>query len=145
MMVFTNSNDIPTIGTSLTGYVKTTYDTLVKAFGEPTDTGSSWYGEGDPPFYANYEDGDKVTAEWTLAFAVGGGDPDDGGMDDSASVIATVYDYKETYTPLIEYNWHVGGHDNNALRFVEARLAEVENEEEVNRRDVKNGLYGDVI
>ena len=130
MMVFTNSDQVPTIGTSRIGTIETTYDTLVKAFGEPTDTGASWLGKGDPPFYADYEEGDKVTAEWTLAFAVGGGDPEDGGMDDSASVIATVYDYKTGYTPMEEYNWHVGGlmdsQGNNALRFVEARLAEVE-------------------
>jgi hypothetical protein len=126
MMAFTNSDRVPVVGTSLTGYVKTTYKKLVEAFGEPTDTGSSWLGKGSPPYYADYDAGDKVTAEWVLAFAVGGGDPDDGGMDDSASVIATVYDYKTGYTPMEEYNWHVGGFDNNALRFVEMRLAEVE-------------------
>ena len=126
MMTFTNSDRIPVIGTSLTGYVKTTYDALVKAFGEPTDVGASTLGKGDPPYYADYDAGDKVTAEWVLAFAVGGGDPEDGGMDDSDCVIATVYDYKTGWTPMEEYNWHVGGFDQNALRFVEMRLAEAE-------------------
>ena len=69
-MVFTNSDRIPVVGTSLTGYVKTTYDALVKAFGEPTDVGASTLGKGDPPYYADYDAGDKVTAEWVLAFAV---------------------------------------------------------------------------
>ena len=129
MIVFTNSDRVPTIGTSRIGTIETTYDTLVKAFGEPTDTGASWLGKGKPPFYADYEDGDKVTAEWNLAFAVGGGDPEDGGKVEDY-VIATVYDYKTGYTPMEEYNWHIGGlmdsQGNNALRFVEARLAEVE-------------------
>ena len=60
MMTFTNSDQVPTIGTSRIGTIETTYDTLVKAFGEPTDTGASWLGKGDPPFYADYEEGDKV-------------------------------------------------------------------------------------
>tara|TARA_B100002003_G_scaffold154488_1_gene143281 strand:- start:1323 stop:1718 length:396 start_codon:yes stop_codon:yes gene_type:complete len=127
MIVFTNSDRVPTIGTSRIGTIETTYDTLVKAFGEPTDTGASTLGKGDPPYYADTMwGGDKVTAEWVLAFAVGGGDPEDGGMDDSDCVIATVYDYKTGCTPMEKYNWHVGGFDQNALRFVEMRLAEAE-------------------
>ena len=123
MMVFENSDRIPVVGTSRVGTVETTYDTLVKAFGKPTDVGASTLGKGDPPYYADYDAGDKVTAEWVLAFAVGGGDPEDcSNIEDY--VIATVYDYKTGYTPMEEYNWHVGGFDQNALRFVEMRLAE---------------------
>ena len=70
-------------GTSLQGYIKTTYDDLVEVFGEPRYTG------GD----------DKVTTEWDLEFEV-----------DDEYVVATIYDWKLDETPFDEYRWHIGGH-----------------------------------
>ena len=70
-------------GTSLQGYIKTTYDEIVEVFGEPRYTG------GD----------DKVTTEWDLEFEV-----------DDEYVIATIYDWKLDKTPFGEYRWHIGGH-----------------------------------
>jgi len=69
-------------GTSLRGYVKTTYTDLVAIFGEPQ------------------RGGDKTTAEWVVIFGRG-----------KDKVVATIYDWKEYDTPMGEYNWHVGGHD----------------------------------
>ena len=71
-------------GTSLQGYVKTTYDEIVEIFGEPRHTSS-----GD----------DKITAEWNLEFDV-----------DDECVIATIYDWKVGETPLGKHRWHIGGH-----------------------------------
>ena len=153
-MMFVNDADMKIVGTSLQGYVSATYNELVTAFGEPGSTGGSWMGQGTPPFYADYDAGDKVTAEWMLAFAVAGGDPEDcdGGIDKCDSVVATIYDYKTGYTPMELYDWHVGGNDQDAVRFVQSRLDEVserkelkEHLEEVHRRDVKHGLYSDVV
>ena len=70
-------------GTSLQGYIKTTYDEIVEVFGEPRYTG------GD----------DKVTTEWDLEFEV-----------DDEYVVATIYDWKLDETPFGEYRWHIGGH-----------------------------------
>ena len=79
-------------GTSLQGYVKTTYSEIVDIFGEPRYTSS-----GD----------DKVTAEWDLEFEVGG-----------EYVTATIYDWKLGETPFGEYNWHIGGFSTQAPHIV---------------------------
>lgn len=79
-------------GTSLMGYIKTTYDEIVEVFGEPRYTSS-----GD----------DKVTAEWNLEFEVGG-----------EYVTATIYDWKLGETPFGEYNWHIGGFSAQAPHIV---------------------------
>lgn len=75
-------------GTSLRGYVESTYDELVKIFGQPT------YGPDD-------NGGDKVTCEWVLTFEDG--------------TVATIYDWKLYYTPTDLYSWHIGGYDMNAV------------------------------
>ena len=49
---FINSIDIDTNGTYLQGYVETTYDELVKRFGEPT----------------SLHNNDKINCEWCLKF-----------------------------------------------------------------------------
>jgi hypothetical protein len=67
--------------TSYQGKIKTTYDVLVKVFGEPE--------------YGPDEDYDKITCEWNIEF-------DDG-------TIATIYDWKTKSTPRGEYTWHIGG------------------------------------
>ena len=79
-------------GTSLMGYIKTTYSEIVEVFGEPRYTSS-----GD----------DKVTAEWNLEFEVGG-----------EYVTATIYDWKLGETPFGEYNWHIGGFSAQAPHIV---------------------------
>ena len=80
-----NSEAVNVNGTSLRGKIKTTYDELVKKFGEPTLRG-----------------GDKVTSEWNLDFYV----EDDGEED---YVTATIYDWKMDSTPYGEATWNIGG------------------------------------
>jgi len=97
-MKFENSQDYTLAnGTSLQGYILTTYDNLVKIFGEP------WHGPD-----SNLDD--KVTCEWAILF-------DDG-------TVATIYDYKIGFTPRDEYEWHVGGMNKNSLELIENVLAE---------------------
>ena len=83
-----NSNDTSVNGTSLKGYVGTTYDKLVKLLGEPL-CGSS--------------DG-KTTCEWILEFEDG--------------TVATIYDWKQKQTPKDHFYWSVGGHNHKALEQV---------------------------
>jgi hypothetical protein len=87
-------------GTSLQGYIRTSYADLVGCFGEPTHDG----------------DGYKVDAEWVITFADG--------------VVATIYNWKdgpnycgEDGTP-VEFirEWHVGGVRGTK---VESRVHEV--------------------
>lgn len=80
-------------GTSLIGYVKTTYDKIVEKLGEPE------------------YDFDKSTAHWTLE-------------DKSTGTVATLYDWKNYTTPQGEYEWHIGGHDMQALSLVEEVLGD---------------------
>ena len=89
-------------GTSLQGYVTTTYAELVARFGEPTLT-----------------NGDKVTAEWVLDFkVVKPGEADE----DFDYVTATIYDWKEYETPMGNYRWHIGGKDLDAVEAVTTTL-----------------------
>jgi hypothetical protein len=86
-------------GTSLQGYVTTTYADLVQTFGEPTRDG----------------DGYKVDAEWIITFADG--------------VVATIYNYKDGRNYCGEdglavediTEWHVGGYGRTG---VESRVRE---------------------
>ena len=89
MKTFVNDEAISISGTSLMGYIKTTYSDLVEKFGEPT-----------------YENGDKTTVEWSLQFFDG---------DTGDFVTATIYDWKMHGTPFGEYNWHIGGHGMEAV------------------------------
>ena len=45
--------------------------------------------------------GDKTTVEWALEFEDG--------------TVATIYDWKEYYTPMGMYHWHIGGTSNLAV------------------------------
>jgi hypothetical protein len=95
---FENTENALTDKTSLQGYVTTDYKTLVKVFGEPTNNG---------------DNGDKVTVEWCLNFFV----KNPNGVE--VHVPATIYDWKlEGQTPYDEYDWHVGGHNTQALELV---------------------------
>ena len=78
------------MSTSLMGYINATYDELVNAFGEPQ--------------FGPNESGRKTTCEWCLKF-----------NDDT---IATIYDWKTEFTPQEEYEWHIGGHTENAVSVV---------------------------
>ena len=87
-----NSNSTSLNGTCYKGYVQTTYDTLVKAFGEPKG-GSA--------------DG-KTTSEWHLEF-------DDG-------TVVTIYDWKAGRTPKDLYSWHIGARSHKALDYLQEVL-----------------------
>jgi len=52
--------------------------------------------------------GDKVTAEWCLEFEDG--------------TLATVYDWKMYETPYGQYQWHIGGHNSDAVLHVQNTL-----------------------
>ena len=82
-------------GTFLRGYIKASYEQLVKTFGEPHDP------DGD-----NY----KTDVEWAFEFADG--------------TIATLYNWKNGKNYLGEaeglelndiYEWHVGGFSDKAV------------------------------
>jgi len=75
-------------GTSLQGYIKTTYADLVHLLGKP-----SYRGEGE-----------KITCEWIIKFNNG--------------PLVTIYDYKTGKTPKDLYEWHVGGNSKNALFYI---------------------------
>ena len=77
-------------GSSLRGYVTTTYDNLVELIGEP-----------------NAYCGDKTWNAWDLCFTV----HDEDGLD-SEDVYVDIYDWKESgphASKRGEYRWHVGG------------------------------------
>ena len=84
---------LDTNGTSLVGYVSTTFADLVKVFGKPQ-------------IGPNVDD-DKVTCEWNLK---------------SGDVVFTIYDWKVNKTPKGVYEWHVGGYNEDSLKVVEKAL-----------------------
>jgi hypothetical protein len=84
-----NQKNTSVDGTSLRGYVVTTYDNLVKMFGTP-NKGST--------------DG-KTTCEWVFEFEDG--------------TVATIHDWKTKMTPKDPYNWSIGGYNHLALLFLE--------------------------
>ena len=88
-MKFTNGANINMTG--LKGEFPITFTELVEIFGRP-DVGP------------NDRDMDKVTCEWKLQFEDG--------------TVASIYDYKVGYTPMGEYEWHIGGHDALAYTHV---------------------------
>ena len=77
-------------GTSLVGYVTTTFDRLVQVFGRPCieEPGEL----------------DKVNILWKLEIQ---------------KKTITIYDYKEKVPPTVgEYRWHIGGYVNGVDRIV---------------------------
>ena len=88
-MKFTNDANVNM--TSSKGEFPITYSELVEIFGRPK------YGPNDHNL-------DKTTCEWALTFEDG--------------TIATIYDYKVGYTPMGEYEWHIGGHDAQAYTHI---------------------------
>jgi len=89
-----DGNDMSSNGTSLQGYVRTTRNNIVNKLGDET--------------YWDNDYTEKVQSEWVLKF-------DDG-------KVATIYNYKTGITPLDEYDWHIGGHDEDVVKRVEGIL-----------------------
>lgn len=89
MKLWKKANSNEVMGTSLMGCVTATYDELVNVFGRE--------------HFGQSGDG-KVNAEWCLEFVDG--------------TIATIYDYKESSIPLLEYDWHIGGKSKLAVAWV---------------------------
>jgi len=48
--------------------------------------------------------GDKVNVEWTIKFSDG--------------TVATIYDWKQSETPMGVYDWHIGGFNHRAVELV---------------------------
>jgi hypothetical protein len=84
------TNDANANMTSLKGEFPITFAELVEIFGRPK--------------YGPNADCDKTTCEWALTFEDG--------------TVATIYDYKTPFTPMGEYEWHIGGHDAEAYTHV---------------------------
>ena len=91
VMTVTISKGASISGTCLQGQIVTTYDELVKVFGEPD------FGPDD-------FSGDKITCEWCLEF-------DDG----EDIVVATIYDWKYGETPYHKTEWNIGGKSYEAV------------------------------
>ena len=97
-MEFYADHDINAGGTSLQGYITTTQNDLIDAFGEPI---------------RYEEDTDKVTLEWIIQFVNG--------------EIATIYDWKryELGTPgpdeVCEYN--IGGNSRDVVSLVKESVS----------------------
>ena len=87
-MKFTNNANMNF--SSLKGEFPITYAELVEIFG--------------PPKHGPNADLDKTTCEWALTFEDG--------------TCASIYDYKTPFTPMGEYEWHIGGFDAKAYTHV---------------------------
>ncbi len=82
-------------GSHLQGYIRTSYDLLVKLFGEP-----------------NAGPGDKTWNAWDVEFTIYDkvGEVED-------TVYCNIYDWKESHpdhSRLGEYDWHIGGVNKEA-------------------------------
>ena len=84
------TNDANMNFSSLKGEFPITFAELVEIFGKPK--------------YGPNADLDKTTCEWALTFEDG--------------TCASIYDYKTPFTPLGEYEWHIGGFDTLAYTHV---------------------------
>lgn len=105
---YDNNDGVSITGTSLQGKIETTYDELVEIFGEPT--------------YDAEDSGDgKVSAEWTIEFIV----EIEGQYEIYEDcVTATIYDWKESSTPMGKHNWHIGGTDYSSVECVYQAIAD---------------------
>jgi len=100
-------NNANVTGTSLQGYISTSFDNLVKAFGKP--------------IYDCDDSYDKVQVEWALQFEDEDGD----------SVVATIYNWKDyddgsACKQALEYDWHIGGNSYDAVQAVYAMMETAE-------------------
>ena len=92
-----NSEHINTVNTGRRGTVTTTYDELVRAFGEPTFSKE------------NGDSMDKTNAVWNLEFEVEEEGEDAYGEQDYDLVVATIYDWKYPQLPRDSAEWNIGG------------------------------------
>jgi carbonic anhydrase/acetyltransferase-like protein (isoleucine patch superfamily) len=84
------------VGTAILDEVSTTYDDLVRTFGEPQFS--------DP----NGLDGEKSTTEWYL---------------ETPSGVAHIYDYDDVEgRPLGQFDWHVGGFDIDVVEDIKNEI-----------------------
>ncbi len=107
MYEFENDDMIDYEGTTLQGYVHTTYDKLVDTFGDPT------IGE------------DMSDAQWVLQFKV----PEDEGSQNFDYITATIHkvdEWDEDNIPDGIYRWHVSGYDEEAVDCVKEVLGDEE-------------------
>jgi hypothetical protein len=102
---------------SLRGYVRVTYAELTRVFGPP-DCGPDDVSGGD----------NKVLCQWNLEFEHG-----------RSKTFATIYDYREPFTPMELYTWHVGGYDASSWTQVWTMLEAVLGRE-VEKYDETEGL-----
>lgn len=79
-------------GTHLQGYIKASYQDLIKVFGKPT------YGP-------NSTNIDKSTCEWVLEY--------------EDNQYCTIYDWKLDETPDYVYRWHIGGFNEDCVKAIE--------------------------
>jgi len=84
------TNDANMNFSSLKGEFLITFAELVEIFGAPK--------------HGPNADLDKTTCEWALEFEDG--------------VKASIYDYKTPFTPMGEYEWHIGGIDAKAYTHI---------------------------
>ena len=92
-------------GTSLRGKIMTTYDTLVKIFGEP-----------------NIPAGDKTWNEWGVQFEYGDAEDDDNEIANVA-----IYDWKEVSADdsrVGKYLWHIGAKTHFGVEMVYAAVGQ---------------------
>ena len=101
----TNDASVKVTGTALQGFINTTYDDIVAAFGEPT-----------------YTHGDKTNVEWNLEFVIKLQDAPGSFIEEV--VVATIYDWKRPSTPMDEYDWHIGGFSTQVIECVYSLLQE---------------------
>ena len=83
-------------GSSLKGYIETTYRDLLSVFGEP--------------IYGPDADGDKTTCEWVITFKDG--------------KVGTIYDYNTTDTPGDLYDWHIGGNSPKVVDYIRTLMTD---------------------
>jgi hypothetical protein len=98
MKKITRANMASVNGSSLRGYVTTTFNKLVETFGAPC--------LNDPP-----SELEKVTTEWILRFPCG--------------TLATIYNWKNygvDPAPNEDYRWHIGGHTSDCAALVQDAL-----------------------
>ena len=105
----TNDASVNVNGTALQGYVRTTYADIVAAFGEPT-YGADHSGDG------------KVSVEWTLEFVIKLQDAPGSFIEEV--IVATIYDWKRSSTPMGEYDWHIGGFSTQVIECVYSLVQE---------------------
>jgi len=103
-------NERSASGTSYVGYITEDYSTLVEVFG--------------PPHFDQPSGDGKVHTEWNLEFTV-----QEDGEEDTDTVIATIYDWKEESAQVArttpKYQWHVGGHNKfDALECITQRITD---------------------